>query len=309
MRTSQAVLAVVLPAVGNRPEGSWHLRSQLNRRQLRALQGLLGAPGLSFLGSWRSNVSRLREVNARLAAGHYTVIEGFLAEEVAQAVLNETLQAKRNGWFGSIGTPMNRSFFAALRQASSPAEQCKLLYQEALQAPKGAGFRFKYNALDAPPDSIAALELPDLTRVAAGLSSQRWLGALAALLTGSDQDTGGARFDAPNVREFLPGDHVLFHNDMKAFDATRRTLCLNYWFPSSLWKPEWGGNFLWCGAPAASNLGITFPSVSRVTPAFNRANLFVPGTETWHAVEPVQASKEVSCQRFAFTSWLNIPFS
>mmetsp|Transcript_45978 Transcript_45978/g.84492 ORF Transcript_45978/g.84492 Transcript_45978/m.84492 type:complete len:141 (-) Transcript_45978:99-521(-) len=87
------------------------------------------------------------------------------------------------------------------------------------------------------------------------------------------------------------------HNDNQDY----RVVSINIWLATAGWKPEWGGNFLWCGVSP-------FKQADRVLLASNRAGIFIPHNSTRHAVEPIKSSKPKSQHRFSLTSFIRTRF-
>ncbi|CAE8657996.1 unnamed protein product [Polarella glacialis] len=282
--------------------GHWKF-DLLGDRGLQKIQKLLAKPELAFLGSWRFNVSFLRDLNARLVnsvAGRsdFALIDGFLDEDVARAVLRDTEVGLERGWSRALGTgPLNATGLdlEAYRKASSPADRCKLLEKEE----RKLGFQFQFHVLDPRGHATPrAGDFPGHMSVLRGLSSKRWMQVLSLLLTGSGKRPANDDFEPPYFRDFTHGDYALLHNDLGG--KGRRVLCLNYWLPTPGWLAEWGGNFLWCGSGGSGQ-------AARTVPVFNQASLFVPTQDSWHAVELVDAEhKDAKEHRFSFTSWLTL---
>mmetsp|Transcript_5068 Transcript_5068/g.11256 ORF Transcript_5068/g.11256 Transcript_5068/m.11256 type:complete len:313 (+) Transcript_5068:72-1010(+) len=273
----------------------------LNEVSLGRLSKLLSSDEFRFLGSWRLNVTFLQHLNARLVNGSFAVIDGFFSADVAKAVFQDTLRGAEAGWFRGKGMALNAtgvdvdSYFAA----ASPAARCAML--DAVD--ERIGFKFSFQALDPRGQATPrASDFPGHVAVFSGLLSKRWTEALLLLLTGSSAQSAAAEFEMPYFREFRTADYTLLHNDMGG--DTRRALCLNYWIPSQRWKRSWGGNFLWCGSRDRTK---HFPDAVRLRPLFNQANVFVPHSTSWHAVDAVEAPLGSARHRFSFTSWLNVP--
>lgn len=279
-----------------------HLKyKQLRTKELKHVRRILLRPEFHFLGHWRYNISFLRHLNSKLVNGGFAVIDNFLSSNIAELVYHDTVRGVQDGWLRPLGVPINQSGLnlSEYTAAVSPQERCRTLGHAEAQL----GFKFQFHVLDPRgKTTVKAHQFPGHVQTLYGLASESWKEALVCLLTGHAEVPVGTKFETPYFREFLPDDYALLHNDLGG--GRRRALCVNYWFTSTKWSHEMGGDFLWCGPRDYKG---SFPDAERITPKFNQASLFAPQLNSWHAVELVAAGKQEVEHRFSFTSWLEVP--
>lgn len=250
---------------------------------------------LDVLGPWQANVSFLLDLNTRLVRGGPVVVDSFLTAAAASGLRKSfhTLAEEGNLEMDTPGKPpiestgLNISDYDA---AQTLARKCEIL--------EAAPFRYRYhewnNGLERDSD-----EYPALDQIHDAFNDTRWAQAWNLLLSGSgfrllrDVEQYKLQLQKPSLRDWMPGDYLLFHNDR----STPRVLSFTIWLPTVDWKMDWGGNLIWCGAAPYS-------SAQRILAASNRAVLFVPHSNTWHAVEVVKPAVASRHHRFALSSAL-----
>jgi hypothetical protein len=135
---------------------------------------------------------------------------------------------------------------------------------------------FQYRRHSIHSDVELPVELRRLKRVFESHSTKKRVGELTGCACG-----GRLSFTASR---YLPGDYAVPHTD--ADDG--RSLAY-IWYLSKDWRPEWGGNLVWC------------PTGATVAPTFNTLVLFKVTRESLHTVTPV--SSFAHGQRFSVNGW------
>ena len=123
-------------------------------------------------------------------------------------------------------------------------------------------------------------DLPPEVRECARILGSTPTKLLLSVLTGAD--CRGPLSIAASM--YLPGDYSLPHND--AHDA--RSIAY-VWYLTKDWRPEWGGQFVWC------------PSGAIVNPSFNTLIAFKVSSQSLHFVAPV--SQRARGRRLSVNGW------
>jgi hypothetical protein len=92
---------------------------------------------------------------------------------------------------------------------------------------------------------------------------------------------------------YLPGDHSLPHNDVRAHDGNACRQVAFVWHLAKDWQPEWGGALFWC------------PKALYLQPVFNTLVLFNVAPGTSHFV--TQVSPYAQGKRLAINGWWTGP--
>ena len=292
----------------------------LSSAELDRIHATLSGDKFAFFGGWRKNITMLGGMNRALVNGEHIILEEFFDVELATKYRAELKSGHAKGWFkgeGPIAFEATGIDMAAYADVG-PAKRCQT-FRELHE--KGGAFQFKYHAAQPHAEGASATlgvsidKTPAISRVTRSMRSRSFIDAFGMLLSGQPAPTG-FRFNDPTVRVFAPGDYTLLHTDRTSGGqnglSQHRALCMNYYLTESDWHSEWGGGFLWCGAPKAANESSSNSAKAeeteavRLVPGFNRANLFVPTKSTsWHAVEVVEP--EATGLRLSFTSWMALP--
>eukprot|EP00933_Yihiella_yeosuensis_P033335 TRINITY_DN27067_c0_g1_i1.p1 TRINITY_DN27067_c0_g1~~TRINITY_DN27067_c0_g1_i1.p1 ORF type:complete len:344 (+),score=58.28 TRINITY_DN27067_c0_g1_i1:75-1106(+) len=274
---------------------------QLSKKRARQVSSLLKE--LQVLGPWHSNITFLLDLNKRLVeGGEPLIIDGFFDDAIfdglqksLHALADEgNLKADRKGKKPDIrktGVDMK-----TLDAAVSPKQKCKIL--------SDVPFQFRHHDWSFGEIKGKPSRYPALKEVLIAWKSEKWNRAWNSLLAGSgyrvksDIQERMMPAQMPTLREWMPGDYSLLHND----HMPARVLSINIYLSTTDWQLDWGGNFLWCGSKPYAN-------ARRIRPASNSAALFLPHEETWHAVEAVKSSNGNSGRRWSITSFLKTAFS
>lgn len=124
--------------------------------------------------------------------------------------------------------------------------------------------------------------LPDDALACQSVLASRATKELMSEITGTDC-RGPLEFAAS---QYLPGDYSLPHCD----DSRERSIAY-VWHLTKDWRPEWGGDFVWC------------PTGAVTSPTFNSLLLFHVTERSLHFVSPV--SPRAQGRRMAINGWWN----
>jgi hypothetical protein len=290
---------------------------RLTTLEAQQIVRLLGGPEFDFLGLWRSDVAKLREINQKLIRGvRPAIIDDFFAPATAQVLYDEfmllhdlgQLKVKQGEATPFAATGVDSE---AYRRAHLPGARCSMLRKQK--------YYYHHHGVGSFKDhGYPQAEVPTMVRLWEVMTtSKEWFTALNLLVSGSGyrlkagkDKTGGSvlsglKPQGPYFREFQPGDFELSHNDC----VNNRVLSLTGWMSTPGWQADWGGTNLWCGIPSqadAPGSPIVFEDAHRFEPSFNRAALLLPHLGATHMVEPVSFNTPSTHHRFSWTFWSTV---